>query len=142
MCSIGNTCFRRKIGYHNKMHLHQASLKKYYCLPRLNPGNTVFKKNLPRHLISYVFLILTRAFSQQKSRLKFFDVIMPNTSLSFLLFSLCTEETSCNCWRHCAVFNTKICTHFFYKKRFFQLSFSVSFFRYYCKVWGYGEQST
>ena len=39
----------------NKMHLHEAGLKNYYYLPRLNPGHTVFEKHLPQHLISYMF---------------------------------------------------------------------------------------
>ena len=67
----------------------------------------------------HVFLILTRVLSQQKSRLKFFDIIMPKTPLSFLFFSLWTEETSPNCLRFCSVFNTKIRTRFFYKKHYF-----------------------
>ena len=36
----------------------------------------------------YISLILTRVFSKQKSRLLFYDIITPNTSLSFLLFLL------------------------------------------------------
>ena len=61
---------------------------------------------------AYLFLIFTGVFSQQKSRLLFFDIIMPNTLLSFLLLSLWIEETSHNCSRFCTVFNTKIPTHF------------------------------
>ena len=102
--------------------LTSRKLKKDYCLPRLNFGHTFFAVFLQVFFLfnfAHVFLILTRVFSEQKSRLVFFDIIISNTLLWFSLFSLWIEETSRNCSRFCAVFNTKIPTHFFYKQRLF-----------------------
>ena len=73
---IGNTCFRRKIVYHNKMHLHYPSLKKRLAPSSIKSRTHVFKKVSATALdYAYVFLILTRVFSLQKSRLVFYDII-------------------------------------------------------------------
>ena len=44
MLFIGNTCFRRKIVYHNKMHLHYPSLKKRLAPSSIKSRTHVFKK--------------------------------------------------------------------------------------------------
>ena len=76
MYFIGNTCFRRKIVYHNKMHLHYPSLKKRLAPSSIKSRTHVFKKVSATALdYAYVFLILTRVFSLQKSRLIFYDII-------------------------------------------------------------------
>ena len=76
MYFIGNTCFRRKIVYHNKMHLHYPSLKKRLAPSSIKSRTHVFKKVSATALdYAYVFLILTRVFSLQKSRLVFYDII-------------------------------------------------------------------
>ena len=76
MLFIGNTCFRRKIVYHNKMHLHYPSLKKRLAPSSIKSRTHVFKKVSATALdYAYVFLILTRVFSLQKSRLVFYDII-------------------------------------------------------------------
>ena len=76
MLFIGNTWFRRKIVYHNKMHLHYPSLKKRLAPSSIKSRTHVFKKVSATALdYAYVFLILTRVFSLQKSRLVFYDII-------------------------------------------------------------------
>ena len=76
MYFIGNTCFRRKIVYHNKMHLHYPSLKKRLAPSSIKPRTYVFKKVSIKALIyTYVFLIWTRGFLLQKSRLVFYNTI-------------------------------------------------------------------
>ena len=76
MYFIGNTCFRRKIVYHNKMHLHYPSLKKRLAPSSIKPRTYVFKKVSVTELnYIYVFLILTRRFLLQKSRQLFYDII-------------------------------------------------------------------
>ena len=76
MLFIGNTCFRRKIVYHNKMHLHYPSLKKRLAPSSIKSRTHAFKKVSATALdYAYVFLILTRVFSLQKSRLVFYDII-------------------------------------------------------------------
>ena len=52
---IGNTCFPTKIVYLNKIDLYYAGIKKDYRLARLEPGDTIFKKYVPQHLISHMF---------------------------------------------------------------------------------------
>ena len=102
--------------------LTSRKLKKDYCLPRLNFGHAFFAVFLQFFLkfnFAHVFLILIRVFSEQKSKLAFFDIIIPNTLLWFLLFSLCIEETSRNCSRFCAVFNKKYLTHVLHATPFF-----------------------
>ena len=64
MYFIGNTCFPTKIVYRNKIHLYYAGIKKDYRLARLEPGDTIFFAAALN--FTYVFLILTRVFSQQK----------------------------------------------------------------------------
>ena len=61
-----------------------------YITPSLiNPRTYFFKKVCAAAFnFEYISLILTRVFSKQKSRLLFYDIIMPNTPLSFLLFLL------------------------------------------------------
>ena len=44
MYFIGNTCFRRKIVYHNKMHLHYSSLKERVAPSSIKLRTYVFKK--------------------------------------------------------------------------------------------------
>ena len=44
MLFIGNICFRRKIVYHNKMHLHYPSLKKRLAPSLIKSRTHVFKK--------------------------------------------------------------------------------------------------
>ena len=99
----GNTCFRRKIVYHNKMHLHYPSLKKRLAPSSIKSRTHVFKKVSATALdYAYVFLILTRVFSLQKSRLVFYDIIyviiyeIIYFTLAFLLASLWIEWTSHN----------------------------------------------
>ena len=76
MYFIGNTCFWRKIVYHNKMHLHYPSLKKRLAPSSIKPRTYVFKKVSVTELnYIYVFLILTRGFLLQKSRQLFYDII-------------------------------------------------------------------
>ena len=76
MYFIGNTCFPRKIVYHNKMHLHYPSLKKRLAPSSIKPRTYVFKKvSVTKLNHTYVFLILTRGFLLQKSRLLFYDII-------------------------------------------------------------------
>ena len=102
--------------------LTSRKLKKDYCLPRLNFGHIFFAVFLQVFFLfnfAHVFLILTRVFSEQKSRLVFFDIIISNTLLWFLLFSLWIEETSRNCSRFCAVFNKKIPYTYFTRNTFF-----------------------
>ena len=78
MYFIGSTCFRRKIVYHNKMHLHYPSLKKRFAPSSIKSRTHVFKNVSATALdYAYIFLILTRVFSLQKSRLVFYD-IMPS----------------------------------------------------------------
>ena len=48
---IGNTCFRRKIVYHNKMHLHYPSLKK-----RLAPSSIKSQKNVSATALDYAYV--------------------------------------------------------------------------------------
>ena len=55
MYFIGNTCFPTKIVYRNKIHLYYAGIKKDYRLAQLEPGDTIFKKYVPQHLISHMF---------------------------------------------------------------------------------------
>ena len=104
MYFIGNTCFRRKIVYHNKMHLHYPSLKKRLAPSSIKSRTHVFKKVSATALdYAYVFLILTRVFSLQKSRLVFYDIIyviiyeIIYFTLAFFLSSLWIEWTSRNC---------------------------------------------
>ena len=100
--------------------LTSSWLKKLLLSSSTKPRTDGFWKAFAAALnFVHVFLILTRVLLQQKSRLKCFDIIMPKTPLSFLFFSLWTEETSRNCLRFCSVFNTKIRTHFLYKKHYF-----------------------
>ena len=76
MYFIGNTCFRRKIVYHNKMHLHYPSFKKRLAHSSIKPRTYVFKKVSATALdYAYVFLILARVFLLQKSKLVFYDII-------------------------------------------------------------------
>ena len=100
--------------YHNKIHLHYASFKKRLARSSIKHQIYFFKKVCVAALnFAYIFLILTRVFSQQKSRLVFHDIKMRNTALSFLSYSLLIEVTSCNCSRFCALLITKIRTCFF-----------------------------
>ena len=57
---------------------------------------------------AHAFLILIKVFWQQKLVLVFYDIIMPNTPLLLLLFSLWIESKSRNCSGFCAILNTKI----------------------------------
>ena len=76
MYFIENTCLRRKIVCHNKMHLHYPSLKKGLAPSSIKPRTYVFKKVSVTELnYIYVFLILTRRFLLQKSRQLFYDII-------------------------------------------------------------------
>ena len=76
MYFIRNTYFRRKIVWHNKMHLHYPSLKKRLAPFSFKPRTHVFKKvSITALNYTYVFLILTRGFLLQKSRLVFYDII-------------------------------------------------------------------
>ena len=104
MYFIGNTWFRRKIVYHNKMHLHYPSLKKRLAPSSIKSRTHVFKKVSATALdYAYVFLILTRVFSLQKSRLVFYDIIyvimyeIIYFTLAFFLSSLWIEWTNRNC---------------------------------------------
>ena len=104
MLVIGNTYFRRKIVYHNKMHLHFLSLKKRLAPSSIKSRTHVFKKVSVRAFdYTYVFLILTKVFSLQKSRLVFYDIIYAIMyeiiyfTLAFFLSSLRIEWTSRNC---------------------------------------------
>ena len=96
-------CFRRKIMYHDKMHLHSPSLKNRLAPSSSKPRTYVFKKVSVAALNHiYVFLILTRGFLLQKWRLVFYDIIYVIIydiyfMLAFLLFSLWIEWASRNC---------------------------------------------
>ena len=129
MYFIGNTCFRRKIVYHNKMHLHYPSLKKRLAPSSIKSRTHVFKKVSATALdYAYVFLILTRVFSLQKSRLVFYDIIyviiyeIIYFTLAFLLASLWIEWTSHNYLLSWIQKYTLFCKQHF----FLQLRFSVS----------------
>ena len=104
MYFIGNTCFRRKIVYHNKMHLHYSSLKERVAPSSIKLRTYVFKKvSFTERNYTYVFLILTRGLLFQKSRLVFYDVnyvIIYDIiyfMLAFLLFSSWIELAGRNC---------------------------------------------
>ena len=100
---IGNTCFRIKIVYHNKMHLHYPSLRKRLAPFSIKARTHVLKKVSATALdYAHVFLILTRVFSLQKSKLAFYDIInvimyeITYFMLAFFLSSLRIEWTSRN----------------------------------------------
>ena len=58
------------------MHLHYPSLKKRLAPSLIKSHTDVFKKvSVTAFAYAYVFLILTRVFSLQKSRLVFYDII-------------------------------------------------------------------
>ena len=104
MYFIENTCLRRKIVCHNKMHLHYPSLKKRLALSSIKPRAYVFKKVSVTELnYIYVFLILTRGFLLQKSRQLFYDIIyviiydIIYFMLAFLLSSSWIRWASRNC---------------------------------------------
>ena len=130
MYFIGNTCFRRKIVYHNKMHLHYPSLKKRLAPSSIKSRTHVFKKVSATALdYACVFLIWTRVFSLQKSRLVFYDItyvimyeIIYFTSAFFYLHYELNEQAVIVCR-----FEYKNTYTLFYKQHFFlQLSFNVS----------------
>ena len=130
MLFIGNTCFRRKIVYHNKMHLHYPSLKKRLAPSSIKSRTHVFKKVSVTALdYAYVFLILTRVFSLQKSRLVFYDiiyVIMYEIIYFTLAFFYPHYELNEQAVIVCR-FEYKNTYTLFYKQHFFlQLSFNVS----------------
>ena len=114
MYFIGNACFRRKIVYHNKMHLHYPSLNKRLAPTSINPQTQVFKKVRATALdYAQVFLILTRVFSLQKSRLVFYDIIyvIIYEIIYFTFFMLIMNGM--NKPQLFVVLNTKIPTCFF-----------------------------
>ena len=130
MLFIGNTCFRRKIVYHNKMHLHYPSLKKRLAPSSIKSRTHVFKKVSATALdYAYVFLILTRVFSLQKSRLVFYDIIYV-IIYEVICFTLAFFYPHYELNEHAVIvcrFEYKNTYTLFYKQNFFlQLSFSVS----------------
>ena len=61
MYFIGNSCFRRKLVYHNKMHLYYSSFKKSLAPSSIKSQTYIFKNVSVATLnYTYVFLILTR----------------------------------------------------------------------------------
>ena len=131
MYFIGNSCFQRKIVYHNKIHLHYPSFKKRLASSSIKPRTYVFEKVSATAIdYAYVFIILTRVFSLQNSRVVFYDIIYviiyeiiyfaqavfyPHYEFNEQAVIVCRLEYK----------NTYT---IFYKQHFFlQLSFSVSY---------------
>ena len=130
MYFIGNTCFRRKIVYYNKMYVHFPILRKRLTPSLTKPRTYVFKNVSATALhYAYVFLILTRVFSSQKSRLAFYDiiyVIIYEIIYFTLAFFYSHYELNEQAVIVCRLEYKNTYTLFYKQNFFLQLSFSVS----------------
>ena len=134
MYFIGNTCFRRKIVYYNKMYVHFPILRKRLTPSLTKPRTYVFKNVSATALhYAYVFLILTRVFSSQKSRLAFYDITyviiyeIIYFTLALFLYSLWMEWTRRNCfpsWMQKYLHASLQATFFFFDSASVLLNFS------------------